>query len=100
MNAASLFEVSLFGRPKSMMERPPRLDRSTAWPFDLATAQKRWSLPYKVPGDWFFMCNGPYSEKEHVGYFIAPNNEIGAIRKGGEKVEHRSSVRSLLECEL
>jgi hypothetical protein len=47
MKGAMLFEVSLFGLPKTMAEKPPRLDRSTVWPFDLATAQKHWSLPLR-----------------------------------------------------
>ena len=100
MNGASLFEISLFGLPISMTKRPPLLDRSTAWPFDVATAQKNWSLPYNVPCDCFFMGYGPHSDKEHLGYFIVPGDGIVAMLKGGEKVERWPSIRSFLEHEL
>lgn len=50
--------------------------------------------------EWFLIGFGPYSEKEHVGYFIVPGDGVEAIRKGGEKVERWPSIRSLLEHEL
>lgn len=100
MNGAILFGLSLFGLPASMTKRPPLLNRSTVWPLDIATAQKQWRAPFKVPIDWLFVGFGPYSSKEHLGYFITPGDSVEARRKGGEKVEGWSSLRSFLEHEL
>ncbi len=50
MNGAFLFEISLFGLPPSMCRVPPLLDRSTAWPLDLGSAQRNWAREYNVVG--------------------------------------------------
>ncbi len=100
MNGAHLFGLSLFGVPAPMAKRPPLLDRSAVWPFDIATGQKDWRSPYRAPAGWFFLGYGPFSETEDVGYFITPDDRVEAVLKGGKSVERWSSIRSMLEHEL
>ena len=95
---ASLFELSLFGVPPSMATRPPLLDRSTAWPLDVGTAQTNWRSEYQT--DDFFIGVGPYARDEHVGYFMWANGGGEALRKNGEQVGQWSDLREFLTSEL
>ncbi len=100
MNGARLFEISLFGVPPSMARRPPQIDRSTAWPLDIGTAQENWRLEYDAPLTDFFIGYGPYSANEHLGYFLWPNGGVEALRSNGERFAQWSDFRQFLTEEL
>jgi hypothetical protein len=100
MNGAHLFEVTLFGVPPSMAKRPPQIDRSTAWPLDIGTAQENWRLDYQSTGADFFIGYGPYSDDEHLGYFLWPNGGIEALRRNGDRHGQWGDFRSFLVDEL
>jgi hypothetical protein len=100
MNGASLFEISLFGVPPMMARRPPQIDRTTAWPLDIATAQENWRLDYDTSPNDFFIGYGPHSTDEHVGYFLWPNGGVEALRKGGEQFAQWGDFQHFLSDEL
>jgi hypothetical protein len=100
MNGAHLFEITLFGIPPSMARRPPQLDRSTAWPMDIGTAQENWRLDYPSSSTDFFIGYGPYSDDEHLGYFLWPNGGIEALRRNGDRHGQWNDLRSFLTDEI
>lgn len=100
MNGASLFEINLFGVPPLMAKRPPQIDRTTAWPLDVGTAQENWRLDFNTSPTDFFIGSGPYSEEERVGYFLWPNGGIEALRKNGERFAQWSDFHRFLVEEL
>jgi hypothetical protein len=100
MNGAHLFEIRLFGVPPLMARSPPQLDRTTAWPLDVGTAQEDWRLDYDTSPTDFFIGYGPYSKDENVGYFLWPNGGIEALRKNGDGFGQWSDFQHFLAEEL
>jgi hypothetical protein len=100
LNGASLFQISLFGIPRTMADNPPLLNRSTRQPLDLATANQSWSAKYKPRADQFHIGSGPYSSSENLGYFLSPDWTVEARRVGGECFATWQSIASFLSSEL
>ena len=100
MNGAHLFEISLFGIPPSMAKQSPQIDRSTAWPLDIGTAQEHCRRDYPSSPADYFIGYGPYSSDEHVGYFLWPNGGVEAVRGNGERYDQWSDFRTFLTAEL
>jgi hypothetical protein len=100
MNGAWLFRVALFGVPPMMAKRPPQVDRSTGWPLDIGAAQRNWRLDYNSTPTDFFIGYGPYSDDEHLGYFLWPNGGIEALRRNGDRHGQWNDFASFLVDEL
>jgi hypothetical protein len=100
LNGADLFQVSLFGVPRTMAGNPPLLSRSMRQPLDLATANQSWSAKYKPRSDQFHIGSGPYSSHESLGYFLSPDGAVEARRVGGECFATWQSIASFLSNEL
>jgi hypothetical protein len=83
-----------------MAKRPPQIDRSTAWPLDIGTAQENWRLDYQSTPSDFFIGYGPHSDDEHLGYFLWPNGGVEALRRNGDRRGQWSDFRSFLAEEL
>lgn len=100
LNGAHLFELSLFGIPPSMAERPPLLDRSTSWPLDIGSAQMHWRNRYPASPDDFFFGSGPYARDERLGYFLWVNGGVEALRMNGEQFGEWADFNAFLADEL
>lgn len=83
LNGASMFEIHLYGLPRSMSSAPPLLNRSVRQPMDLATANRNWSSEYKPGRSQFHIGGGPYSYEDNLGYFFNGDGSVDALRKGG-----------------
>jgi hypothetical protein len=100
LNGAHAFQLSLFGVPPSMADDPPRLNRLTSQPFDVATANQDWKLEYSVPREWFHFGGGPHSFEENIGYFLDSYGTIYACRKNGERLRSWTLFSEFLREEL
>jgi hypothetical protein len=100
LNGADLFQISLFGIPRTMANDPPLLDRSRRQPLDLATANRSWNAKYKPRADQFHIGSGPYSPSENLGYFLNLDRTVEARRVGGECFATWQSIASFLSSEL
>ena len=78
-----MFEIHLYGLPRSMSDAPPLLSRSVRQPLDLATANRNWSSAYKPGPTQFHIGSGPYSYEENLGYFLNEDGRVEALRKAG-----------------
>jgi SMI1 / KNR4 family (SUKH-1) len=94
------FEFALFGIPVSMTLDPPRLDRSSVQPYDLATADNQWKREYAVDRSLFHFGGGPLSHEERVGYFLSESGRIHSYRKNGELSHSWDSLSDFLAAEL
>jgi hypothetical protein len=100
LNGASLFQAALFGIPRSMLQDPPLLDRSTLHPLDIGTANTMWRLKYKVDPALLYFGEGPHSKTENLGYFIADNGAVETYRPGARRLESWPSLRTFLSAEV
>jgi len=68
-NGIHALGLSLYGMPPSMVENPPRLDRSRLQCFDLATAIKDWSREFGAGSD---LCHfgGRVARDKRFGYLV------------------------------
>jgi hypothetical protein len=100
INGGHIFELSLYGAPRSMIGNPPLLDRSSRQPLDLATANRFWRSEYKASPDLFHFGGGSYSLDENVGYFLDTSGAVQALRKSGEIWRSWPSFGEFLSAEL
>ena len=100
INGGHIFELSLYGAPRSMLGNPPLLDRSSRQPLDLATANRFWRSEYKASPDLFHFGGGSYSSDENVGYFFDIFGAVQALRKSGEIWRSWPSFGEFLSAEL
>jgi hypothetical protein len=100
VNGATIFDMALFGIPPSMAREPPVIDRSTAWPLDIGTAQTKWRIRYKAAATDLFIGSGPWTPNEHLGYFLSPNGEVRAVRRGGDPFGSWTGIEDFLKAEL
>ena len=83
INGGRIFELSLYGIPRSMLASPPLLDRSSRQPLDLATANRFWRVEFQATADLFHFGSATLSADENVGYFIDASGGVVALRKNG-----------------
>ena len=100
LNGAFIFETALFGVPSSMVQNPPRLDRSTQHPLDVGTANEDWYLEYGVDHSRFFFASGSHSHTENVGYFLTPDNHIEGYLRGGKEIAQWETLGTFLAAEI
>ncbi len=101
-NGFFAFGMSFYGMPPTMLNDPPRLDRSKLNCHDIATANKDigWKSEYSVDQSLFHFASRHYTEDENVGYFLDKKNDIYSFKKSGEQVGAWSNIRAFLESEL
>ncbi len=99
-NGAFLFDISLFGFPPSLMQKPPLLDRSRAQCHALQLANSTWKWEYHVDPAWFHFGGGVVSYSENSGYFVTGDDEIVAVRTSGEVLRRWTSLPRFLADEL
>ncbi len=100
LSGAFLFQISLFGIPPSMNQFPPRLDRSSPQPHDLATANRIWNFEFKDVDHLFHFGGGPWSHHENVGYFLDAEGKISAVLKDGTVIKSWDKFGEFLTSEL
>jgi hypothetical protein len=100
VNGAFCFGMSLYGVPASMLNSPPRLDRSVLQCHDLATAATSWRLNYEVPDGYFHFGSRHYSYDENAGYFHDDQNRIISTLSSGEVVGEWADFAEFLTDEL
>lgn len=100
LSGAFLFQISLFGIPLTMNQFPPRLDRSSLQPHDLASANRFWKSEFKNIDHLFHFGGGPWSHRENVGYFLDAEGNISAILKNGTVINSWDKFSEFLINEL
>ena len=100
LKGANIFELSLFGLPKTMANDPPLLDRRVDQPMDLACANKSWKSEYRVPDDWFYFGFGPLTHDENAGYFIETGGAVVSAKRNGDFLNTWASFHAFLADEL
>jgi hypothetical protein len=100
MNGAHVFGLALFGISPSMAQRPPLLDRSTSWPYDIGSQQQVGQITYAVGSTDFLIGGGPRSHDENIGYSLWPNGHVESLRYGGAQVKSWSGIGGFLAEEL
>jgi hypothetical protein len=99
LNGAFLFEAALFGAPRSMIQDPPRLDRSIRQPLDVGEANRSWRIRYKVDPSLFHFGSGPHSYTEQRGYFLGADGRVDAYLPGGQQLATWPSLGEFLSDE-
>ena len=100
LNGAFLFQAALFGIPRSMLQDPPLLDRSTLQPLDIGSANAMWRLKYKVDPALLYFGDGPHSNTENLGYFLADNGAVETYKRGGKRLESWPSLGTFISAEI
>ena len=100
LNGFHAYKLSLFGLPASMTMNTPLLTRTSAQPFDLATANRNWRFEFSAPNSWLHIGGSPLSDRENLGHFQAPDLSIHAFRKGGEQWNSWPTLEHFLSEEL
>ncbi len=100
LNGASLFNIELFGIPRSMLQNPPTLDRSVRQPLDLATANMDWRKQYDVGADRFYFGCVPHTSNRNVGYFLLSDGQVEAFVEDGTKVNSWPGMKECLSEEI
>lgn len=83
INGAHIFDLCLYGIPRSMLGNPALLDRSIDQPLDLATANRYWSHEFNASPELFHFGSGRLADDENVGYFFDSSGAVLALRKSG-----------------
>lgn len=86
LNGAQILQADLFGVPKSMLDDPPLLDRSSRQPFDLGFSSKDLQDSHKAKSGFYFGA-GPYSYMENLGYLHNHNGRIETYAERGQRVD-------------
>jgi hypothetical protein len=99
-NGAEIIEMNLYGLPPSMCNNPPLLSRSSRQPLDLATANKDWRRAFQPDPTQFHFGGAYYSPEENLAYFLNPDGEVEALRKGKTRFNLWPNFESFLSNEL
>jgi hypothetical protein len=99
-NGAYVLKMNLYGLPPSMCNNPPLLSRSSRQPLDLATANKNWHREFAPDPAQFHFGGASYSWEENMAYFLNPDGEVEALRKGKLRVNLWPNFESFLSDEL
>ncbi len=100
LNGLFAFDLSLFGVPASMLQSPPKLDRSIQQCHDLETANRAWKHGYQVDPAWFHFGSRAYSEDANTGYFFDSKGWIRSCLEDGTQVGRWKAIDSYLKAEL
>ncbi len=99
MNGCFIYDFSLFGLPKAIYEKG-LIDRSDLYQFDLGTANKYWTLEYKIGPNLFHFGGRAYSYEENTGYFTDQENKIYSILHSGRIVKTWTSFKQFMTDEV
>ena len=100
LNGAWIFQVSLYGLPPSMCQKPPLLDRSSRQPLDLGTANQNWRKRYSTDLNHFHFGSGPHTFQENVAYFLDGDGRVFSLLPGAQQVSEWSSIQAFLSAEI
>ena len=100
IGGAFCFGLSLYGLPRSMLNRPPLLDRSVIQCHDLAMAATHWVHEFNVAEDFFHFGDRHFSRTDNVGFFFDAHECVYSVLKGGTIVSQWDNFSEFLEQEL
>ncbi|WP_132982894.1 SMI1/KNR4 family protein [Thermomonas haemolytica] len=100
INGGRIFDLSLYGAPRSMRGSPPLLDRSSRQPQDLATANRFWRVGFQAAPELFHFGGAALSVDENVGYFIDASGSVVGMRKGGTEWRRWATFSAFLSAEI
>lgn len=98
INGAFIYGISLYGLTPSIFEKG-LLNRTRLQCHDLATANNRWNINYKVDQNLFYFGGRHYSDDENVGYFWK-NNIILCYRTNGKLLKQWNTFEEMLSEEI
>jgi hypothetical protein len=92
--------TDIFGIPKSMLNEPALLDRSSRQCLDISTANQHWIHEYNIDKSLFHFGGRHYSDELNCGFFMSNEGTIFSYLKTGEVVGNWNSLEEFFRSEI
>jgi hypothetical protein len=99
-NGVSVVGLDIFGIPKSILNEPALLDRSSRQCLDISTANQHWIHEYNIDKSLFHFGGRHYSDELNCGFFMSNEGTIFSYLKTGEVVGNWNSLEEFFRSEI